>query len=73
MFDQIAAIVVAIATIVFFCDNCVCFCIEVEQVAFLQNRAGSGYLKNSKTGPGRVPLKMYIIEGWNGVWFSRID
>ena len=63
MVDQIAAIVVAIATIVFFCDNCVCFCIEVEQVAFLQNRAGSGYLKNSKTGPGRVPLKMYIIEG----------
>ena len=28
--------------------------LEVERVAFLQNRAGSGYLKNSRIGPGRA-------------------
>ena len=31
-----------------------CFDLEVERVAILQNRAGSGYLKNSRTGPGRA-------------------
>ena len=42
----------------FFCDKCGCCCIEVERVALLQNRARSGYLKNSRTEPRRVPLKM---------------
>ena len=28
--------------------------IEVERVASLQNLAGSGYFKNSRTGPGRA-------------------
>ena len=30
------------------------YILEVERVALLQNRAGSGYFKNSRTGPGRA-------------------
>ena len=35
--------------------------VEEERVAFLQNRAGSGYFKNSRVGPDvRVPLSSLI-------------
>ena len=30
------------------------FALDVERVAFLQNRAGSGHFKNVRTGPGRT-------------------
>ena len=42
-----------ILLITFECDSISSF-VEVERVAFLQNRAGSEYLKNSRTGSGRA-------------------